>query len=161
MRKNTKLGENLEGDENFIAWKYRIMLILHEKDLENFVKEEVKEPEEDEFKSKHKKDTIRAKIIIVDSIKDNPIPQVSSMETPKYMFDVLSGLFKGRNINMKMTLRNQLKSVRAQKLETMQSYFTRVAQIKDQLETIGDIVEEAEIVKTTLNGLPKDWEAFI
>ena len=43
----------------------------------------------------------------------------------------------------------------------MQSYFTRVAQIKDQLESIGDIVEEAEVVMTTLNSLPRDWEAFI
>ena len=43
----------------------------------------------------------------------------------------------------------------------MQSYFTRLAQIKDQLEAIGDMVEEAEVVMTTLNGLPRDWEAFI
>ena len=59
-----------------------------------------------------------------------------------------------------MTLRNQLKSVRAQKSETMQSYFTRVAQIKDQLEATSDMVEEVEVVMTTLNGLPRDWEAF-
>ena len=104
---------------------------------------------------------IIAKIIIANSIKDNLIPQVSSMETPKEMFDVLSGLFEGRNINRKMTLRNQLKNVRAQKSETMQSYFTRVAQIKDQLEAIDDMVEEAEVVMTTLNGLPRDQEAFI
>ena len=77
------------------------------------------------------------------------------------MFDSLSSLFEGRNINRKMTLRNHLKSVRAQKLETMKSYFPRVAQIKNQLEAIGDTVEEAEIVMTTLNGLPRDWEAFI
>ena len=77
------------------------------------------------------------------------------------MFDALSGLFEGRNINIKMTLRNHLKSVRDQKSETMQSYFTRVAQIKAQLEAIGDMVEEAEVVITTLNGLPRDWEVFI
>ena len=43
----------------------------------------------------------------------------------------------------------------------MQSYFTRVAQIKEKLEAIGDMVEEAKIVMTTLNGLPRDWESFI
>ena len=43
----------------------------------------------------------------------------------------------------------------------MQSCFTRVAQIKEQLEAIGDMVEEAEIVMTILNGLPRDWESFI
>ena len=59
------------------------------------------------------------------------------------MCDPLSGLFEGRNINRKMTLRNRLKSVRAQKSETMQSYFIRVSQIKEQLEAIGDMVEES------------------
>ena len=60
-----------------------------------------------------------------------------------------------------MTLRNHLKGVKAQKLETIQSYFTRVAQIKEQLEAIGDMVEESEIVMTTLNVLPRYWESFI
>ena len=86
---------------------------------------------------------IVAKRIIADSIKDNLIPHVSSMETPKEMFNALSSLFEGRNINRKMTLRNQLKGVRAQKSETIQSYFTRVAEIKDQIQSIGDMVEEA------------------
>ena len=45
MTKNTKLDEKLEGDENFRAWKYRIMLILQENNVDTFVKEEVKEPE--------------------------------------------------------------------------------------------------------------------
>ena len=69
MTKNTKLDEKLEGAENFRAWKYRIMLILQENDLDKFVKEEVKEPKEEEAKSKHKKD-----MIIDDSIKDSFIP---------------------------------------------------------------------------------------
>ena len=46
MIKNTKLDEKLEGVENFRAWKYRIMLILQENDLDKFVKGEVKEREE-------------------------------------------------------------------------------------------------------------------
>ena len=52
-----------------------------------------------------------------------------------------------------MVLRNQLKGVNIQKEETMQSYFTRVSQIKEQVEAVGDIMEEVEIVMTTLNGL--------
>jgi hypothetical protein len=36
-----------------------------------------------------------------------------------------------------------------------------VSQIKEQLEAIGDTIEEAELVMTTLNGLPIYWESFI
>ena len=59
------------------------MLILQENDLDKFVKEEVKEPEEEEANSKHKKDMTIAKRNIADSIKDNMIPQVSSRENKK------------------------------------------------------------------------------
>jgi hypothetical protein len=103
MTSNTKLDEKLEGD-NFRAWKYRVMLILEENDLEDFVKEEVPEQEEDVAKEKYKKILVKAKRIIADSIKDHLIPHVSSLTTPKQMFDSLSRLYEGKNINQKMTL---------------------------------------------------------
>ena len=77
------------------------------------------------------------------------------------MFDVLTKLFDGKNINRKMTLRNQLKNVKIQNEETIQSYFTRVFQIKEKLESIDEEVENVEIVMTTLNGLPRSWDSFI
>ena len=128
---NTKIDENIEGDENFRAWKYRIMLILEENDLEGFIKDEVVELEINEVKAKQKKDMINAKSIIDESIKHHLISQLSSRITPKEMFDALSSLFEGRNINRKMTLRNQLKGVKDRKSKTMHSYFTRVSQIKE------------------------------
>ena len=109
---------------------------------------------------------IKSKRIIADSIKGNLIPQQSSRETPQEMFDALSSLFEGRNINRKMTLRNHLKNVKALKSETMQSHFKKVSQIKEQLEAIGDMGEEAKIVMTTLNGVswnispPADSKVF-
>ena len=77
------------------------------------------------------------------------------------MFDSLTILFEGKNINKRMTLRNQLKGVKKQKEKTMQPYSSRVSRIKEQLEAIGDMVEEEEVIMTTLNGLPRDWESFI
>ena len=69
------------------------------------------------------------------------------------MFDSLTKLFEGKNINQKMNLRNQLKNVKIQNAETIPSYFTRVSQIKEQLEAVDKEVENTEIVMTTLNGL--------
>ena len=77
------------------------------------------------------------------------------------MFDALTKLFEGKNINRKMTLRNQLKNVKIQNAETIQSYFTRVSHIKEKLEAVDEEVEIAEIVMTTLNGLPRSWDYFI
>jgi len=77
------------------------------------------------------------------------------------MFDALSEMSEGKNINRKMTLRPQLKNVKMEKEETMQSYFTRVSQIKEQLEAICDKLEDTEVVMTTLNCFLRHWDSFI
>ena len=53
----------------------------------------------------HKKDMIKFNRIIANSIKDHLIPQVSSKNTPKKLFDSLTNLFEGKNFNRRMTLR--------------------------------------------------------
>ena len=100
----------------------------------------------------HKKNLVEAKKIIVDSATDQLVPQVYSLKTPN-MFDSLIKIFEDKNIIQKMDLRKQLKNVKIQNAETIQSYFTRVSQIKEQLEAVEEEVENIEIVITTLNGL--------
>jgi hypothetical protein len=112
MSTSTKIVDKLEGMEKFRAWKYRIDLNLVENDLARFIKEEVSELEDAAEKAKHQKDTIMAQRIIADSIKDYLIPYVSSKNTLKEMFDSLSRLYEGKNINRKMNLRTQLKNTR-------------------------------------------------
>ena len=54
-----------------------------------------------------------------------------------------------------------MKNVKIQNVETIQYYFTRVSQIKEQLEAVDEETENAEIVMTTLDGLPRTWDSFI
>jgi hypothetical protein len=83
------------------------------------------------------------------------------LKTPKEMFDALSRLYEGRNINMKTILRTHLKNVKMQKYESIHAFFTRISQINEQIIAISDSVEETGLVMTTLNGLPKSWVSFI
>ena len=53
-----------------------------------------------------------------------------------------------------------MKEVKIQNAETMQSYFTRVSQIKEQLEAVKAEVKNVEVVIATLNGLPGSWDSF-
>ena len=87
MSHHTKLDEKLEGEDKFWAWKYRISLVLEENELDSYIHEEILVPEGDEAKALHKKKLVMEKRIIVYSIKDHLIPQVSSLKTPKAMFD--------------------------------------------------------------------------
>ena len=96
MSHYNKLDEKLEVAENFRAWKYRISLVLEENELDSYIHEEVPVPEGDEEKSLHKKKMVMEKRIIADSIKDHLIPHVSSLKTPKAMFDAQTKLFEGK-----------------------------------------------------------------
>jgi hypothetical protein len=104
---------------------------------------------------------VRAKSIIADSIKDHFILQVTYKNTPKEIFDALTRLYEGRNINQEMNLRTQLKNTKMHKGETIHHYFSRISQFKEQLEAIGDTLDEYEIAMADLNGLTRPWDAFI
>ena len=101
MYHHTNLDENLEGADNFRAWKYRISLVLEENELDSYINEEVLVPEGNEAKALHKKNLVKAKRIIADSIKDHLLPHSYSLKTPKEMFDSLTKLFEGKKINQK------------------------------------------------------------
>jgi hypothetical protein len=67
--------------------------------LDKFIIDEVQEPQGDEAKEKYKKDMVREKTIIIDSIKDHPFYHVSSLYSPNQMMGTLTPLFEGSNIN--------------------------------------------------------------
>ena len=80
--------------------------------MDEYISGEFSELEGDEAKDSHKKNMAKSKRIIEDSIKDHPIPHVSSFKKPKKLFDALTKMFEGKNINQKITLRNRLNNVK-------------------------------------------------
>jgi hypothetical protein len=146
ISRSTKLVDKLEGVNKFLSWKYRISLIIEENDLSIFIKENVPEPTDATTKEKYQKDMVRAKRIITESIKDHLIPQVASMNSKKEIFDSITRMYEGNNINRKMNLRNQLKNTKMQKGEIIHDYFSRVSQFKEQLEEIRDKLDEYELI---------------
>ena len=74
MSHHTNIDENIEGFDNFQAWKYRISLVLEENELDSYITEEVLVPDGDAAKTLHKKNLVMDKRIIADSIKDHLIP---------------------------------------------------------------------------------------
>ena len=131
---------------------------LKKHDFENYVKEEAADLEGDEDKSKAQEGPSQRQ---EDYFRLHWISHVSSLKTPKDLtFDVMTNLYEGNNINKKMILRTQLKDVKMQTSESIQFYFTRISEIKEKLEAIGDNVEEEEVKITTLNGIPSSFKGF-
>ena len=72
------------------------------------------------LESFHKKNLVKSQKIIDDSVTNQIVIQVSTLKK-SMKFDSLTKLFEGKNIDRNMTLRHQLKNVKIQNAETMQS----------------------------------------
>ena len=71
---NMKVEDRLERASNFIPWKSRVLLILEENDMLQFVKEKVPKLESKEDKPRWRKDDAKARRILVDLVRDHLVP---------------------------------------------------------------------------------------
>jgi len=159
MAASMKAEDRLDGANNFRAWKHRLTIILEEFDFLDYVEKNIPKP--DEEKTKFRKERAKVKRILTESIKDNLIPYISKLKTPKAIFDVLARLYESKNTSRKLTLRNQLRITKMSKSNTNATYFMKKSQIKDQLVAINENIEDSELTTITLNGFPPAWSAFV
>jgi len=57
-------------------------------------------------------------------------------------------------------MKNELRDVRMTNDDIVASCFIRISQLRDQLQANDEVISEKELVNTTLNGLPRSWDAF-
>ena len=69
-----------------------------ENELDTYMSREFPVPEGDEAKPLLKKNMVKAKKIIANSVMDQLVPQVSSLKTPMIFYS-LTKLFEGKNIH--------------------------------------------------------------
>jgi hypothetical protein len=121
-----RFNDRLDGASNFLSWKVKVTLLLKGNDLWDMIKDVVAEPTDLQQLAVHKKE-VKAKQIIVDSIKDHLIPHISKKKTDKEMFYAIVGLYQSENINKKIILRNKLKSIEMTRSNSVTSYLMKVA----------------------------------
>ena len=82
------------------------------------------------------------------------------MSTSKEMYDKLVSIFRANNANQVLFFKNQLKNIKKGKDESIQSYFMRLTETKNNLLAIGEEIADREMVLIALGGLPRDWYVF-
>jgi hypothetical protein len=154
MVNTLKIEDRLEGETNFWAWKARILLLLEENDLKEYVEGVVPSPTDPQELATHKKKEVKAKRVLLESVKDHLIPHISEKKSAKEMYDALVGLYQSENTGRKLHLKHQLQVVEMSSSDTIVSYLMRITQIRDQLAAISETVEDVELVNVALRGLP-------
>jgi gag-polypeptide of LTR copia-type len=162
MAASIRYEDRLDGISNYLQWKVRLSAVLKENKIYNYVSSVVAAPAADPVAlDLHEVKEAKAQRIILDGVKDHLIPHLAEKKTAKEMWDALKNLFEAKNENWKMALKAKLHDTKMGKEESVSSYLTRVAQVKDELAVVGEVILDSELVRIALNGFTKDWEVFV
>jgi len=131
--------------------------ILEENDFDGFVTGVVEDPNSNAGRANFKKNQIKAKRVIFYSVKDNIMPILASLKVVKECFDTLKNLYEKKAPSQKRVLKNRLRTLKMEKDDSVASFFAKIYQIRDQLLVIGVLVDDDDLVQTTVDGLPPSW----
>jgi hypothetical protein len=97
----------------------------------------------------------------LDGVKDPLISHLAEKKTNKEMWEALKNLYEAKNENRKMALKDKLHSIKMTMGESVVPYLTQLAQVKDELAAVGEVISYSELVRIALRGFTKDWEVFM
>jgi hypothetical protein len=106
MRNKTLVEDRLDGSSNFSSWKSRLHITLEEDDLLSVIQKTLPEITTDEEKEEWKEDDVKAKKIIIYSVRDHLLPCIANLKTTYEMYDALKNMFESTNILRALTLKN-------------------------------------------------------
>ena len=86
---------------------------------------------------------------------------ITPLKTPKECFDTLVNLYERKIPSQKRKLKTKLKYAKMEKGELVSSFFTKISQIRDQLQVVGVKVDDDDLVQAVFVDLPLSWETFL
>ena len=155
--------DKLREKADYHGWKMSINLTLEDQGVLDHVRGNIVEPPSNAratSRNKWKTGEVKTKKITRDFINKRLVVYISDLNTSKEIYDRLVSLFKVNDANQVLFLRNELKEIKKGKYESMQAYFLRITEIKNDLLSIGEVIPDREMTLTTLGGLPSEWYIF-
>lgn len=152
-----RLEYALEGNSNYIAWKDRIEVMLEDNGLKEFIDHEILKPPTSDAKdlAEWRKCMAKERRIILEGDRYHIISNIHSKETPFAMCKALTYLFQNSSDHRKMELKDKLRKIKMEKGDSILKYLTKFTQCQDELESVGIIVAEDDLVSLALLALPK------
>lgn len=133
MVRGLTVEDRLDGASNYGSWKTRVLIALEEYDVVEFAINDIPKPAEEECEhlAAWRRHDVKARKILIDSMKSHLLFHISKAATAKEMFDILKKLFERDSTSKSIALRSQLHTLKMKKSESVDSYFARIAEIKN------------------------------
>ena len=121
--------DSLDRSSNFSSWKSRLQVTLEEEDLLWVIQKGLPETATDEEKEERKEDDIKARKIIIYSVRDHLFPCISKLKTTYEMYEALKNMFKSENTLRYLTLKGQLQNIKMTKGDIVVAFFMKMSEI--------------------------------
>jgi hypothetical protein len=156
-----RVEDQLDGISTYSSWKERIKLVFLVNDLWEFSNTSITKPIDAIELAKYKKSDAKARLTILDGVKDHLIPHLTGNTTTWHMWEALEMLFHNKNENGNMVLREKIMEIGMTGSKNVTLYITRIQQVHDEIAVIGDDVADIELVRMELKGFSEQWKLFI
>lgn len=148
------------NDQNYDVWKFKMEMLLTDKDLWDAVTTDRPNVEGQTRKSWDKMDrSARAKIVLC--VEDNQLIHIKHETTAKGMWEVLQKVHERKHLNTKLFLQRKLFNMKYDESMNMAQYIHNIMEIVDQLRGIGKTVPDDDVIALLLCSLPESFDALI
>lgn len=152
---NQKFGtEKLKGRENYDTWKVSARSYLIIKDMWDIIEKRVQSNESP-------KTNAQAIAEITLMIDKSLYSYIETTKDAYVVWESLEKAFEDSGITRKITVLNQLVSVRLVQFNSMEKYINTILLYWNKTKTAGFNIEEDVIASLLLGGLPEEYRAMI
>lgn len=149
---------------NFSHWKYRVGVLLDEKDFKIYIEEELEDiinrlpmNRREEARKREKK----CKSILVQTIHDTQLENVKDKATVKEMFYALENMYERKSVSNQLLLRKQILTMKYNENEEMIKHFLNFDTKIRELKSTGTKLEELDVIVHLLITLPKSYDNLV
>ena len=150
-----RLEYALDGSSSYIAWKDHMEAVLEDNDLKDFIDQEVPKLTDATQLAEWKNCLARARIILLEGVRDHIVSSLHGKETPHAMWKTLKDLYQNSSDQRKLALKDKLRKIKCERDEMISMYLTKLITCRDELASVGVVTLDEDMVSLALLGLPK------
>ena len=147
---------------DFALWKDKILNALNALEFEDVIKEEfdLNEGNDEARKAKKKKDE-KAKVILISTIHDNILRNISR-NTSKDIWKALMAKYEVKNVQNIISLRRKFINSKQGQNETIEEYIDRIKNVRNEIEkTENEKLKDQDVAIVILQGLSQEYDYFV
>lgn len=150
--------------KNFHLWKFKIQMILEEKDLWDIVSGDETKPEEvdnDTARRNWEKRERKAMARICLSLHDSQLMLVKNAKSATEAWQKLEQHYERKGLASKLFLRRRLFTAQLKEGQSIEQHINHIKEIAEELESINSPVTEDDLVLVILGSLPEAYNNLI